>query len=49
MIFFLKEDRIKFFTNLSLIPQNLSHYRSKVVSKFLHYESHLWDPWDVKS
>jgi hypothetical protein len=31
--FFLKADRVK-FEIFSVIPQNLTHYQSKVISKF---------------
>jgi hypothetical protein len=41
IIFFLKADGIKFSTNPSFIPQNLTHYWSKVISKFPQSESQL--------
>jgi hypothetical protein len=31
--FFLKADRAKFSANPSLVQQNLTHYRSKVISR----------------
>jgi hypothetical protein len=34
--FFLKVDRVKSSANPSLIPQNLPHYQSKVISNFLN-------------
>jgi hypothetical protein len=39
--FFLKADRAKFSANPSLVQQNLTHYRSKVISKFPQSESNM--------
>jgi hypothetical protein len=41
MTFFLKADRVKSSTNPSLIPQNQTYYRSKVILNFPRSESHL--------
>jgi hypothetical protein len=37
-------DRIKFSANTSLIPQNLTQYQSKVISKISSIGIPLWDP-----
>jgi hypothetical protein len=43
-LFFFKVDRIKFSANPSLIPQNLTHYQSTIISKFPQSKSHFGIP-----
>jgi hypothetical protein len=39
--FLLKVDIVNSSTNLSIIPQSLTHYHLKVISKFPQLESHF--------